>query len=182
MDRSGRTTDTAWVSLLAEQLICEIADQMGAIRLSCEQSASRDETSNRKMSVISAEIGGDYNISIYFLAEHSLFLRLARNMLGEEPGEEDVRIYVGEFFNIVCGRFISELGIQFFDPVIVNESNTYLSRIREFFTVKYGVAASSEQQSCTGRDFYLILLIVNIDLYLIHSVLLELHCIFTKIH
>jgi len=109
MDRSGRTTDTAWVSLLAEQLICEIADQMGAIRLSCEQSASRDETSNRKMSVISAEIGGDYNISIYFLAEHSLFLRLARNMLGEEPGEEDVRIYVGEFFNIVCGRFISEL-------------------------------------------------------------------------
>jgi len=109
MDRSGRTTDTAWVSLLAEQLICEIADQMGAIRLSCEQSVSRSDAGNRKMSVISAEIGGDYNISIYFLAEHSLFLRLARNMLGEEPGEEDVRIYVGEFFNIVCGRFISEL-------------------------------------------------------------------------
>lgn len=109
MDRLGGTTDTAWVSLLAEQLICEIADQMGAIRLSCEQSLPQCEVNNRKMSVMSARIGGDYSISIYFLAEHSLFLRLARNMLGEEPGEEDVRTYATEFFNIVCGRFISEL-------------------------------------------------------------------------
>ena len=109
MNRLGRTTDTAWVSLLAEQLICEIADQMGAIRLSCERSVPRCEADNREMSVMSARVGGDYSISIYFVAEHSLFVRLARNMLGKEPEEEDVHTYAGEFFNIVCGRFISEL-------------------------------------------------------------------------
>ena len=109
MDRPGGTTDTAWVSLLAEQLICEIADQMGAIQLSCEQSVSRCDVGDREMSVMSIAIGGDYSISLCFLAERSLFLRLAHNMLGEEPEEEDVGTYAVEFFNIVCGRFISEL-------------------------------------------------------------------------
>ena len=100
-------SDTAWVSHLAAQLVCEVAEQMGDIRLSRVPHSA--ETAEREVDAVCALIGGDYDISIQLCAERVLFVRFARNMLGEEPNEEDVREYAREFFNVICGRFISEL-------------------------------------------------------------------------
>lgn len=109
MNRGDRTVDTAWVSLLAEQLICEIAEQMGAIRLNRLESGCPPDNAGGVRYAVQARIGGDYNILTQLLADHAFFYRLARNMLGEEPEQEDIRTYAVEFVNVVCGRFISEL-------------------------------------------------------------------------
>lgn len=98
-----------WISHFAVQLVCEVAEQMGAIRLSCDPALSMSETTETDMDTVCALIGGDYSISVQFCAERALFVRFARNMLGEEPGEDEVREYAREFLNVICGRFISEL-------------------------------------------------------------------------
>ena len=42
--------------------------------------------------------------------ERSLFVRLACNMIGVLPkDQQEVEEYATEFFNIICGRFVSEL-------------------------------------------------------------------------
>ena len=48
-------------------------------------------------------------IKLRFLAEPRMLSRLARNMLGSEPEKGEAQEYAMEFFNILCGRFISEL-------------------------------------------------------------------------
>lgn len=48
-------------------------------------------------------------MKLRFLAEPRMLSRLARNMLGSEPEEGEAQEYAMEFFNILCGRFISEL-------------------------------------------------------------------------
>ena len=101
-------TDTLWVSHLAEQLVCEVAGQMGNIRLFCDAAPSVAEPSGG-MDTVYARTGGDHSISVWLRADRVLFVRFARNMLGREPDEDEVRAYAREFFNVICGRFISEL-------------------------------------------------------------------------
>lgn len=102
-------TDTVWVSHLAEQLICEVAEQMGDIRLTCAEFLPKTGTVDREMDAVCAVFGGDYSISIRLDADHALFVRFARNMLGREPEEDEVPVYAKELLNVICGRFISEL-------------------------------------------------------------------------
>ena len=45
-----------------------------------------------------------------FEADWELFARLARNMSGTPPDDgEEIEAYATEIFNIICGRFVSEL-------------------------------------------------------------------------
>ena len=48
-------------------------------------------------------------MKLRFLADPRMLSRLARNMLGSEPEKGEAQEYAMEFFNILCGRFISEL-------------------------------------------------------------------------
>lgn len=55
-------------------------------------------------------VDGQHPIQVQFRAEPRLFFRLARNIMGREPeDEEEVREYAMEYFNVLCGRFLSEL-------------------------------------------------------------------------
>jgi len=52
----------------------------------------------------------DGGIQLLFRAEPRLFQRLAANMLGAPARDaEEVQEFATEFFNTLCGRFISEL-------------------------------------------------------------------------
>ena len=48
-------------------------------------------------------------LKVQFFADRALFYRLTQNMLGDHPSEEDIEDYAIEFFNILCGRFLSEI-------------------------------------------------------------------------
>lgn len=55
-------------------------------------------------------VDGQHPIQVQFRAEPRLFFRLAQNILGREPEDgEEVREYAMEYFNVLCGRFLSEL-------------------------------------------------------------------------
>lgn len=97
----------AWIDAMAENLVAEIIEQMGNIRLS--RVSPPVQASDKEVVGVCATIGGDYTMEMRFFAEERLFYRLAKNMIGSEPDEEDVRDYAMEFINIVCGRFISEI-------------------------------------------------------------------------
>ena len=101
--------DRTWVSHMAEHLVCEVADVMGHINLSCESPPIIEDLTNREMDVLCAVIGGDCTFDMQFFADRTLFCRFARNMIGAEPDEEDVQEYATEFFNVLCGRFVSGL-------------------------------------------------------------------------
>ncbi len=99
----------AWIDAMAENLVAEIIEQMGSIRLSRTSKPGQAMMAMEEAVGVCATIGGDYTMEMRFFAEESLFHRLAKNMMGSEPSEEDVRDYAMEFINIVCGRFISEI-------------------------------------------------------------------------
>ena len=95
-----------WVSRMADILVFEILEQMSGIRVKtgCER-ASAEET----MDTVYGLIDGEYRMELRFRAQPSMFRRLTENMMGEPPQEEDVRDYAEEFFNVLCGRFVSEI-------------------------------------------------------------------------
>lgn len=93
---------------MAQVLVCEILELMSGIQL--RQHPSWMETAgDKRLEAIYGFVNGDYQIELRFLAEPHLFFRLAQNMIGREPKEEEVQDYAMEFFNVLCGRFISEL-------------------------------------------------------------------------
>ncbi len=96
----------AWVTAMAENLVGEIIEQMANIRLSI---VPLKELESKQMVGVYVWVGGDYTMQMSFFAEKNLFYRLAKNMIGDEPTEEDIQDYGMEFLNIVCGRFISEI-------------------------------------------------------------------------
>lgn len=97
-----------WISQMADTLTCEIIGTMSGIQLSrcCEPTPSGTE-----MSAVFATVEGQmYDMQLQFRAEPRMFLRLARNMIGGEPEDfSEVEDYAAEFFNVLCGRFVSEL-------------------------------------------------------------------------
>ena len=102
MERNG------WVALMADTLTCEIMDVMSGIRLSRCRDPAPDGTA---MSSVCAYVRGrHFDMQLRFQAEPKMFWRLARNMIGGEPeSAEEVSDYASEFFNVLCGRFVSEL-------------------------------------------------------------------------
>lgn len=95
-----------WLKAMAEELVCEIARDMSGVQLSI---AVTQDLKDRPLAGVYAQVGGDYTFQMRFLAEENLFIRLAKNLMGDDLTLEDVQDYALEFFNTLCGRFISEI-------------------------------------------------------------------------
>ena len=92
---------------MAEELTCEVIAQMAGIRLMRTESPL---TSDPKLDVVYSSLDGDGVLQLQFAAEPELFQRLAKNIIGDEPeDEEEVKEYATEFANVLCGRFVSEI-------------------------------------------------------------------------
>lgn len=96
-----------WVIQMADTLTCEITEQMCGIRLNSRTQVERNAP---PMDVVYGLVEGRYRMCLKFRAEPRLFCRLAENMIGAPPESmEEVQEYATEFFNVLCGRFISEI-------------------------------------------------------------------------
>lgn len=94
-----------WICHLADALACEIIKEMAEIPLKRMDTRVHD----RMLDVVHGNIDGEYPMKLLFRAEPRLFGRIAENMIGEQPeDEEETREYAREFFNVLCGRFVSE--------------------------------------------------------------------------
>lgn len=97
-----------WVEQMAESLVYEIVEQMSGIVLRRSEPWER-LSEGMEIDMITGHVSGDFQIELHFFAQRALFMRLTKNMVGYEPDEEEAQEYAMEFFNILCGRFISEL-------------------------------------------------------------------------
>lgn len=104
-----KAIEQEWVSQLAEQLLCEILEQISGIQISRAQGGPI-RFSTQPLGVVYAETRGEFTLLMWLEAEQSLFERLAAGMIGAPASDqEEVEEYATEFFNMVCGRFVSEL-------------------------------------------------------------------------
>ena len=117
-----KTMQPEWVEQMARDLVCGITKQMADIHLTPVSKVGKMEEQMVLVGVC-ALIGGDSTFSVRLCSEKSLIVRLVRNMTGLEADEEDVRDYAVEFFNTLCGRFISEI-------INKNRMNARILRIR----------------------------------------------------
>jgi chemotaxis protein CheY-P-specific phosphatase CheC len=118
-----------WVYTMAEQLVCDVMDQMAHI--SVQRQAERT-TPDVEMDSVYGYINGYDQMEIRFRAEPSVFRRLTDGILGgNSENEEDIQETAVEFFNVLCGRFVSELSTithvpaRFFSPqykTVTNDS------------------------------------------------------------
>lgn len=101
------TQDSCWVCQMADALACEILEEMSQIQIKrCASLRGPDAVPDTVCGVVD----GDYQMKLLFRAEPRLFCRLAENMIGARPESADeVQEYACEFFNTLCGRFISEI-------------------------------------------------------------------------
>ena len=97
-----------WVEQMAESLVYEIVEQMSGIVLRRSEPWER-LSEGMEIDMITGYVSGDFQIKLLCFAQRALFMRLTKNMVGYEPDEEEAQEYAMEFFNILCGRFISEL-------------------------------------------------------------------------
>lgn len=97
-----------WIKTMAEQMVCEIVRNMSGVHLSTVVTRELNDN-DQPLAGVYAKIGGDYTFQVQFLAEENLFVRLAKNLMGDDLTMEDVKDYAVEFFNTLCGRFISEI-------------------------------------------------------------------------
>lgn len=101
--------DCVWVNQMARALVCEIAQEMSGIELSDCVSLPEHVRLDELDAVYSLAVG-NYRMQMQFRAQDSMFFRLAKNMIGDEPEDQfEVQEYAVEFFNVLCGRFVSEL-------------------------------------------------------------------------
>jgi chemotaxis protein CheY-P-specific phosphatase CheC len=103
----GEAKDRAWVTAMAEQLVCEVLGQMAHI--SAQRQTERT-TPDVSMDSVYGYINGYDQMEVRFRAEPSVFRRLTDGIMGgNSENEEDIQETAEEFFNVVCGRFVSEL-------------------------------------------------------------------------
>lgn len=134
-----KEAEAVWVCSMAESLICEIIAEMANIQL-WKASEPVEELKKKSMVGVCAAIGGDYTLKMRFFAEKQLFYRLAKNMLGREPDDEDIQDYAMEFLNVVCGRFISE---------IINETHIKVKLMPTEYRVPTGRMPEEEESMQT---------------------------------
>ena len=96
-----------WVSDMAEELTREIMMRMAGIRLvrvdDCPCNGAQKD-------IVYGYLEGEQTMQLQLAAESSFFHRLAKEIIGGEPeDEEEVREYAAEFANVLCGRFVSEI-------------------------------------------------------------------------
>lgn len=95
-----------WVLQMADILVYEVLDQMAGIRI---VNSSEQTVAETDMSTVYGFVDGEYRMQLQFRADPKMFGRFAENMMGRSPEEEDIRDYAEEFFNVLCGRFVSEI-------------------------------------------------------------------------
>ena len=96
-----------WVSDMAEELTREIMMRMAGIHL--VRIDDRPEGGDQK-DIVCGYLEGEQTMRLLLAAERSFFHRLAKEIIGGEPeDEEEVREYAAEFANVLCGRFVSEI-------------------------------------------------------------------------
>lgn len=104
-----KTIKQEWVRELAKELLCEIMDQMSGIQLS-EASDMPTHFGTQHLDVVYGETTGDFILLMRLVVERKLFERMAESIIGAPPADQtEVEEYATEFFNIICGRFVSEL-------------------------------------------------------------------------
>lgn len=104
-----RKIDQAWVSQLAGTLLCEIMYQMSGITLA-EVGRLPTDFHQRQVGIVCGRTIGEYTIHMWLVAEEALFRRMAERMIGAPPRDQsEIEEYATEFFNVICGRFVSEL-------------------------------------------------------------------------
>lgn len=92
---------------MAEDLTREITAKMSGISLN-----RVDEKPNPsdEVDIVYGFLDGETTMQLQFAAERRFFRRLAENIIGGEPeDEEEIREYAAEFANVLCGRFVSEI-------------------------------------------------------------------------
>lgn len=95
-----------WIHVMAEQMLLEITEEMAGIHLTTVETKEREV----RMDGVCGRTDGDHRMRFQFRAEPGVFYRMAKNMIGDEPTDtEEVQEYAVEFFNVLCGRFISEI-------------------------------------------------------------------------
>lgn len=97
-----------WVHDLARTLVTETTAQMAGIRLGHTTQFPWNDLPQQHV-VVYGLIQGDYEIHVQLLTEWKMLYRLTRNMLEADPEDDDVREYALEYFNTICGRFVSEI-------------------------------------------------------------------------
>lgn len=126
-----------WVGDLAEELIREITEQMAGIHLL----RINETVVCKDRDVVYGYLEGEQPMQLQLTAEKSFFYRLAKNIIGDEPeGMEEVREYVAEFANIICGRFVSEICVA---------TNT----VARFRPTVYGVGEHTEEETLQTVSF-----------------------------
>ena len=133
--------DQLWILELVDLFVIEILEQMCGIKVkSCKRAALLDD----QMAAVYGFADGEYPMHFSFRAGSSLFERIVLHMKGEPATEGDVQDYAEEFFNVLCGRFVSEiyqatqLRLQFFptrygEPVReIPEEDRILNYIRGY--------------------------------------------------
>lgn len=96
----------SWVCHMADILVREILGQMCKIHI--DRGPDRRETAI-PLDAVCGDVDGEYQMQLEFRAEPGLFKRLTENMMGTSEDMDVVRESAREFFNTLCGRFISEI-------------------------------------------------------------------------
>jgi hypothetical protein len=100
--------DCKWVTQTAEVLVCGILEQMAGVR--AYHLPEPVEDAGLQMDTVCGHIHGDCRMEVQLRAKPESFYRLTRDISGEDPlSEDEVQEYATEFFNVLCGRFISAI-------------------------------------------------------------------------
>jgi hypothetical protein len=103
----GEGDSHIWVYRMAEHLVSEITEEMAGIQMWPQ---TEDNVRPVEMDTVWGFVNGDFQMEVQFRAQPCVFYRMASNIIGGEPeGPEEVREYAVEYFNVLCGRFVSEL-------------------------------------------------------------------------
>ena len=112
-----------WVRKMAGTLISEVSKKMSEINLLPNETQPSAPVLE-EMEAVYGHVEGDYRMVMQLRAEKNFFYRFAENMIGDAPEDwSEVEDYATEFFNVFCGRFVSELYIatgraaRFYPPV-----------------------------------------------------------------
>lgn len=93
------------VKSLLEESICEMTSRVGRIGLVRTDEMHRQL---RSCNTLLLRTTGDYEALLLLSMEDSLVRAIVQNMKhGKDVEEEELRIYIVEYYNILCGYFIS---------------------------------------------------------------------------
>lgn len=78
-------------------------------QLAVQNADKQDWKAENSFSVL-ATTQGDYDLTIVFCTKSEILRTITENMKhGREASEEDIPVYITEFFNILCGHIVSAM-------------------------------------------------------------------------